>query len=56
MKRLEPESTKLAQRIRPVHVHHQTADLHMAWKRLDETYGAPEAVEQDLLKKVDGIP
>lgn len=38
-----------------MHVHNPTAGLLMTWKRLDETYVAPEAVEA-LSEKMDGFP
>lgn len=53
---LGPESSKLARRISPAHVHHPTAGLQMTWERLDEKLGAPEAVEQALFKKTDEFP
>ncbi len=28
----------------------------MVWKRLEETYGAPEAIEKALFKKIDDFP
>ncbi len=47
-----PEQVK---RIRSVHVLNATAAIRMAWQRLEECYGAPEVIENALLKKIENI-
>ncbi|KAG1962723.1 hypothetical protein F2P79_004797 [Pimephales promelas] len=40
----------------PVKIKDPATGLHMAWGRLDEIYGSPEAVEQALFNKLENFP
>ena len=53
---LGPKSSEHAKRIRSVHIHDAAAGVSMVWQRLEDCYGAPEAIENALLKKVDDFP
>lgn len=50
------QSARQARRIRSAHVHNPAAGLHMTWKHLGETFGAPAANERALLKKMGDFP
>lgn len=56
VKWLGPQSSEQARRIGSIHVQNAAAGLHMVWRRLEETYGAPEAIEKALFKKIDDFP
>ncbi len=43
-------------RIKTVNIKDPAIGLSMAWKRLDEIYGSPEAVEQALFNKLEDFP
>ncbi|XP_063072405.1 uncharacterized protein LOC134463094 [Engraulis encrasicolus] len=53
---LGPESATHARRIRSVNVRDQAAGLWLVWERLEEMYGAPEAVEGALFTKLEQFP
>lgn len=56
VKWLGKDSSEQVKRIRSVHVLNATAAIRMAWQRLEECYGAPEVIENALLKKIENIP
>ncbi|KAK5853507.1 hypothetical protein PBY51_014653 [Eleginops maclovinus] len=56
VKWLGADSAEQAQRIRSVRVFDPAAGLRMVWQRVEECYGAPEAVEHALLKKIEDFP
>ncbi|XP_055012739.1 uncharacterized protein LOC129409873 [Boleophthalmus pectinirostris] len=53
---LGPKSSEQAKRIRAVHALNPTASAKMIWERLEECYGASEAIEDALLKKIEEFP
>ncbi|XP_034002065.1 uncharacterized protein LOC117495103 [Trematomus bernacchii] len=53
---LGPDSMQQAKRIRAVHVLNPAAGVNMVWQRLEECYGAPEVIEDALLKKIEHFP
>ncbi|XP_033979973.1 uncharacterized protein LOC117477426 [Trematomus bernacchii] len=53
---LGPDSMQQAKRIRAVHVLNPAAGVNMIWQRLEECYGAPEVIEDALLKKIEHFP
>lgn len=55
-KYLGKESTEQVRRIKTVNIKDPAIGLHMAWGRLDEIYGSPEAVEQALFSKLENFP
>lgn len=55
-KYLGKESAEQVRRIRAVNVRDPPTGLAMAWERLDETFGSPEAVEQALFSKLESFP
>lgn len=56
VKWLGKDSSEQVKRIRSVHVLNATAAISMAWQRLEECYGAPEVIENALLKKIENLP
>lgn len=56
VKWLGPQSSEQAKRISSVNVQHPATGLYMVWKRLEETYGAPEAIEHALFKRIEEFP
>lgn len=56
IKHLGKESAEQVRRIRTVNIRDQITGLCMAWERLDEVYGSPEAVEQALFNKLEHFP
>ncbi len=55
-KYLGKDSTEQVRRIKTVNIKDPAIGLSMAWKRLDEIYGSPEAVEQALFNKLEDFP
>ena len=55
-KYLGKESAEQVKRIKSVNIRHPPTGLTMAWERLDELYGSPEAVEQALFGKLENFP
>ncbi|KAL1252709.1 hypothetical protein QQF64_017402 [Cirrhinus molitorella] len=55
-KYLGKESAEQARRIKTVNIKDSAIGLRMAWERLDEIYGSPEAVEQALFNKLENFP
>ncbi len=55
VKWLGKESSEQVKRIRSVYVLNATAAIRMAWQHLEECYGAPEVIENALLKKIENI-
>lgn len=55
-KYLGKESAEQVRRIKTVNIKNPTTGLFMAWRRLDEIYGSPEAVEQALFNKLESFP
>ncbi len=55
-KYLGKESTDQARRIKTVNIKDPAIGLNMAWKRLDEIYDSPEAIEQALFNKLENFP
>ncbi|XP_026010119.1 uncharacterized protein LOC113013438 [Astatotilapia calliptera] len=53
---LGKDSAKQAKQMRAVNIRCPEVGLAMAWDRLEEIYGSPEAVEQALFQKVDSFP
>jgi len=56
VKWLGKDSSEQVKRIRSVHVLNAIAAVSMAWQRLEECYGAPEVIENALLKKIENLP
>lgn len=56
IKWLGPESSQLARRMKSVSIGHPSAALGLIWTRLEERYGAPEAIEKALFAKLDNFP
>lgn len=55
-KYLGKESAEQVRRIKTVNIRNPPTGLYMAWERLDEIYGSPEAVEQALFNKLENFP
>ena len=55
-KYLGKESAEQVRRIKTVNIRNPATGLYMAWGRLDETYGSPEAVEQALFSRLENFP
>ncbi|XP_064461872.1 uncharacterized protein LOC135372079 [Ornithodoros turicata] len=55
VKWLGRESSRHVRRLRSVHINNPSAGVRMAWERLDETFGSAEAIENALLKRLDGF-
>ena len=55
-KYLGKESAEQVRRIKTVNIGNPATGLCMAWGRLDEIYGSPEAVEQALFSKLENFP
>lgn len=56
IKWLGPESAEHARRVRSVRINYPGEALSMVWKRLEEVYGSPEAMESALLSKLERFP
>ncbi|XP_014831098.1 PREDICTED: uncharacterized protein LOC106909266 [Poecilia mexicana] len=50
---LGKNSSKQAKQIKAANIRSPAAGLTMAWERLEEIYGSPEAIEQALFNKVE---
>ena len=55
-KYLGKESSEQVRRIKAVNIRYPNAGLLMAWERLEEIYGSPEAIEQALFNKLESFP
>lgn len=55
-KYLGKESAERVRRIKTVNIKNPATGLYMAWGRLDEIYGSPEAVEQALFNNLENFP
>ncbi|KAL0149829.1 hypothetical protein M9458_054877 [Cirrhinus mrigala] len=55
-KYLGKESAEQVRRIKTVNIKDPATGLRMAWERLDEIYGSPEAIEQALFNKLENFP
>ena len=53
---LGAKSSVQARRIKVVHIRHPAEGLNMIWSRLEECYGAPEAIERALFSKIENFP
>ncbi|PIK50724.1 hypothetical protein BSL78_12362 [Apostichopus japonicus] len=53
---LGDKSSELVLPIRSIYVHNPAEGLKMTWERLDETYGAPEAIEHALFSRLENFP
>lgn len=56
VKWLGKDSSEQVKRIRSVYVLNTTAAMSMAWQFLEDCYGAPEVIENALLKKIENLP
>ncbi|KAL6485054.1 hypothetical protein MHYP_G00070990 [Metynnis hypsauchen] len=56
VKYLGKHSAEQIKRIKAVNIRHPPAGLSLAWERLEETYGSPEAIEHALFTKVEKFP
>lgn len=56
IKWLGPESSYQARRMKAANVRQPLVGLNLIWERLDELYGAPEAIEKALFAKLDNFP
>ncbi|XP_075534522.1 uncharacterized protein LOC142568489 [Dermacentor variabilis] len=56
IKWLGPESSRQARRLKSVHVDDFSTGLNVVWKRLDDVFGRPEAIEDALLKRLEDFP
>ncbi|XP_037509614.1 uncharacterized protein LOC119386370 [Rhipicephalus sanguineus] len=56
IKWLGPESSRQVWRLKSVHVDDFSRGLNVVWKRLDDTFGRPEAIEDALLKRLEDFP
>ncbi|XP_073714235.1 uncharacterized protein [Misgurnus anguillicaudatus] len=56
IKWLGGESLQHAKRIRAVHVNNPAEGLEMVWRRLDRSYGSPEAIEAFLFSRMYDFP
>ena len=45
---LGPQSTEKAKRIRAVHIYNVSLGLQMVWRRLEESYGSAEMIENSV--------
>lgn len=50
------ESSEHVCRLKAVNIRCPPAGLSMAWERLEETYGSPEAIERALFSKLERFP
>ena len=50
------ESSEQVRRIKAANIRNAQAGLVMAWERLEETYGSPEAIERALFTKLENFP
>ena len=50
------ESSEQVRRIKAAYIRNAQAGLVMAWERLEETYGSPEAIERALFTKLENFP
>ncbi|KAL0162344.1 hypothetical protein M9458_041740, partial [Cirrhinus mrigala] len=55
-KYLGKESAEQVRKIKTVNIKDPATGLRMAWERLDEIYGSPEAIEQALFNKLENFP
>lgn len=55
IKWLGPDSSQLA-RMKSANIKHPSMGLDLIWTRLEEFYGAPEAIERALFAKIDNFP
>ncbi|XP_013856466.1 uncharacterized protein LOC106512382, partial [Austrofundulus limnaeus] len=53
---LGKNSSRQVKQMKAVNIRCPEAGLTMAWDRLEEVYGSPEAVEQALFQKVESFP
>ncbi|XP_063758758.1 uncharacterized protein LOC134877255 [Eleginops maclovinus] len=56
IKWLGPESAEHARRVRSVRINYPGEALCMVWRRLEEVYGSPEAMETALFNKLERFP
>lgn len=56
VKWLGRESSEHVRRIKSVHIRHPAAGLKMAWDRLEQCYGTPEAIESALFARLENFP
>ncbi|RXN13836.1 hypothetical protein ROHU_037202 [Labeo rohita] len=56
IKWLGSKSAEYVRRIRSVNIRYPDVGLKMAWDRLEEMYGSPEAVEKALFDKIEKFP
>ncbi|XP_063762763.1 uncharacterized protein LOC134880024 [Eleginops maclovinus] len=56
IKWLGPESAEHARRVRSVRINYPGEALSMVWRRLEEVYGSPEAMETALFNKLERFP
>ncbi|KAI4883909.1 hypothetical protein NFI96_021124 [Prochilodus magdalenae] len=56
VKWLGRESSEHVRRIKSVHIRHPAAGLKMAWDRLEQCYGTPEAIESALFARLESFP
>ena len=55
-KYLGKKSAEHVRTLQAVNIRHPSAGLLMAWERLEEIYGSPEAIEQALFDKLEIFP
>lgn len=53
---LRPQSTEPAKMMRAAHARDTAAGLHMAWQRLEDSYGSPEVIKHALFKRIEDFP
>ncbi|XP_038155640.1 uncharacterized protein LOC119792876 [Cyprinodon tularosa] len=53
---LGENSSRQVKQMKAVNIRRPEAGLAMAWERLEEVYGSPEAIEQALFQKVENFP
>lgn len=53
---LGPESAEHARKVRSVRINHPGEALSMVWRRLEEVYGSPAAMETALFSKLERFP
>ncbi len=56
IKWLGPKLSHQARRMKAANVRQPLVGLNLIWERLDELYGAPEAIEKALFTKLDNFP
>ncbi|XP_077398494.1 uncharacterized protein LOC144033943 [Vanacampus margaritifer] len=56
IKWLGPKSSQHATRLKAVHIRRPSVALEMIWRRLEEVYGSPEAIENSLFSKIEKFP